>query len=419
MMKIISPRYRYLQIVIVFLLTSCVPWRVQLENVPANPGKTSTPTTITNTKTAKPTSNSVESSALLLPNRLIIAYLDAGYLVFECLDVECIKKFELSKAISLVSPYQLESAYIISPTSIYVQLYSLSTHQRALLSIKVDGEVKEITIPDNASQGIIAHGRLILQDSSNNTIYIIQDDLTVKTVELEAEISQLIEADDENVLALNRQPLNQNGKTLIEVIQLNVSTGDKKQLLVNCPPFSDPLLLPGGRSSDDRLAGVLLTISTDLKFVYMFYNSEIGDEGLTQTLGVFDTESLEEVNSIKNPSFLTLLTESRFAIFQYRNWSYPRVAFTNTEGINQGLHTPFNLNSLEPLMDVHEILKKEYIKTVTYVPFGDYYSIGSSTRVILVSLDGKIYKEYPLPLDRIQVASGDRGYSIVENHSDW
>ena len=129
-------------------------------------------------------------------------------------------------------------------------------------------------------------------------------------------------------------------------------------MLVSCPPFSDPLLLPGGRSSEDRLAGWLLTISPDFDNVYLFYNNKIDDGDLIQTLGMFESKNLEEIKSTKNPNFITFLNVTRLSSLQYRNWSYPRTAFTNTEGIDQGLHSPFDLNSLVPLMDVYEIIKK-------------------------------------------------------------
>lgn len=412
MVNILSSRWRSIFLVAFLLLAGCVPWRAPTKNVTTSPEMVISPTSITNTKTKEPTPD------VLLPNRLMIAYLNDGYLVFECLDVEdCTKKIALSEAISLIAPYRLGSVFFISPTSILVRLFSQSTNQNAVLAIEVDsGEVKEIILPGSASQDIIAHGRLVIHDPSNNTIYIVQEDLTIETVELETEIFQLIEADDEYVLALNHQPLSKNDKIFIEVIQINVRTADTTQVLVNCPPFFDPLRLPGGRSSEDRLAGWLLTISPDLEYVYLFYNNKIDDGDLIQTLGMFDTKSLEEVNSTKDPNFITFLNMTRLPSLQYRNWSYPRTAFTNTEGLSQGIHSPFDLYSLAPLVDIHEIIKKEYINAVTYVPFGNYFSIGTSTRVILVSLNGKVYKEYPLPLDRIQVTRLAPGYSIVEFH---
>ncbi|MFC1878684.1 hypothetical protein ACFLZW_02105 [Chloroflexota bacterium] len=420
MANTISSRCRSILIVAFFLLAGCVPWRVLPENMTAIPSKIISPTSIANTTTTKPTPDPIATATALPPNGLMIAYLDEAYLVFERLDTgERIQKFELSQATSLAPPYRLGSVYYLRPTCLLVQLYSSATYQRAVLAVNPDsGEIKEVILSAGALRGLLAHERLVLQDISNNTIvYILQDDLTIEKVDLETEVFQLIEADDDNVLAVNHQPLNQNGKTFIEVIQINIRTGDTKRVLVNCPPFSDPLLLPRGRSSEDKLAGWLLTISPDLEYVYIFYNSKIDDEGLTQTLGMFESKSLEEVNSTKDPNFITLLNVTRLSSLQYRNWSYPSKAFTGTEGINQGLRSPFDLYSLAPLVDFYEIIKKEYKNVVSFVPFGNYFLIGTDSRVILVSLDGEIYREYPLPWDRILLVRGVREYSIVEYHA--
>lgn len=348
--------------------------------------------------------------------QLTIAYLDGQSLVFECLEKGvCIKNIDLSKIKLPGSSFRLGTVHYLDPVNVFVWLYSGETNHGAVLRINRNtGEVMSIDLPSASLEGMIAHGRLVFRDYKDSKIYIVQDDLSVKTVELGSDIFQLIEADDNKIIAVNFQPIEQDEKTFIETFVIDVLSGEFARELVGCPAFTDPLNLPNLESNEDTLAGWLITVSADLKYVYLFYNHRSGEEGYKQALGMFDTHTLDEVNSAKDPAFITFLNQTRLSSQQYRNISYPRMAFTNSEGLSQGLNASMNLTTLQPLVDTLEIIKAEYIKALRFAPFGDNFAIGAYERIFLVSLDGKIVVEYPLPLDHIPLVNGKRDYQIVE-----
>lgn len=363
-----------------------------------------------------PTSDHIKTVAPNSLPYLTIAYLDGQSLIFECLEKDdCIRNIDLSKIKLPGSSFRLGSVHYLDPVNIFAWLYSDETNHGAVLRINRNtGEIMSIDLPSASLEGMIAHGRLVFRDYNDSKIYIVQDDLSVKTVELGVDIFQLIEAGDNKIIAVNFQPLEQDGKTFIETFVIDVRSGEFDRELVRCPAFTDPLNLPNLESNEDTLAGWLITVSADLKYVYLFYNHRSGDGGYKQAIGVFDTDTLDEVNSAKDPAFITFLNQTRLSSQQYWNMSYPRMAFTNTEGLSQGLNAPMNLTTLQPLVDTLEIIKAEYIKALRFAPFGDNFAIGAYERIFLVSLDGKTVVEYPLPLDHIPLVNGKRDYRIVE-----
>ena len=299
--------------------------------------------------------------------------------------------------------------------SIFVWLYSVGANRSVVLNVNRDtGNVKAVELPSATLEGITAHARLVFRDYMDSTVYIVQDDLSVRSIDLKSDIFQLIEADGSKIIAVNYQLFDQNGMSFIETFVIDVSSGEFSRELVRSPAFADPLNIPDLRSDDNTFAGWLITISANLEYVYLFYNHKSGDENYKQAIGMFDAKSLAEVNSVKDPSCITLINQSKFSSLQYRNISYPRTAFTNPEGLSQGLNAPIDLSTLKPLVDTEEIIKAEHINTLRFVPFGDYFAIGTNSRVILISLNGENVVEYPLPWERLTIVDGTWEYRIME-----
>jgi hypothetical protein len=83
--NIISFQHKRILIGTFFLLAGCSPGRASPSDLKETPKGITTPTSIiSNTKANVPTPDSVEPSTDLLPIQLRIAYLNEGYLIFEC-----------------------------------------------------------------------------------------------------------------------------------------------------------------------------------------------------------------------------------------------------------------------------------------------------------------------------------------------
>ena len=208
------------------------------------------------------------------------------------------------------------------------------------------GEAKAVNISPEHRMFVrdIAHDRLVLVQAGEEKVIIVQEDLSVIEVDLGAEIFQVIEADDYKAIAVSDQPVEQDGQTFIETFAIDVRSGEFTRKLVKSPAFANWFFLPEGKSTDDTLAAYLLTVSADYTYVYLYYSQGEGDE-FHKVLGKFDTTNLE-----------ALLERGNFFI----------------------------------------------------APFGNHLAIGTRNSVMLLSFDGKIAAEYPLPYN------GGLTYRLIE-----
>lgn len=368
--------------------------------------KTVTPAPIA-TRTAKPTIKPTQRGMVPLPDPLFaISYLYKDTLRVKCIETDCIREIYVGDAVPFERPYKLGSAYYLNPASMFITLYTIRTvpseEKWAVLHINPEtGEVKAVNISPKHRILVrdIAHERLVLVQDGTDKMMIVQEDLSLIEVDLESKIFQLIEAADNKVIAVNDQPIEQDGQTFIETFFIDVRTGEFTRELVKSPPFANWFYHPTGTSTDDLLAAHLLTVSSDLEYVYLYYNQEEGDE-FHKILGKFDTNNLEEVNSVIDPNFLRIGPGAGLYNLQYRNISYPRAVPSTREYAPEGIFAPIDLTTLRALI--------ERCGGCFIAPFGDNFAIGTRNSVFLLSLDGEIIGEYSLPYN------GGLTYQLVE-----
>ena len=356
--------------------------------------KTVTPTSIP-TETTKPTLSPTPGELLPLPDPLFaIAYTFEDKLRIKCIEIECFREIYLGDAAPFDRPYKLGSVYYLNPGSMFITLYAPrmdpNEEKWAIIHINPEtGEAQAVNISPEHRMFVrdIAHDRLVLVQDGKDKVIIVQEDLSVMEVDLGAEIFQLIEADDHIVIAVNDQPVEQDEQTFIEAFAIDVRSGEFTRTLVNSPAFANWFYLPEGKSTEDTLAAHLLTVSTDLEYVYLYYSQGEGDD-FHKILGKFDTISLEEVNSVIDPEYLRISTGAYLYSQQYRDVSYPRAVPISRESAPEGVFAPIDLGTLEALIGLGNFF---------IAPFGDHLAVGTKNSVFLLSLDGKIVAEYPLP----------------------
>lgn len=347
------------------------------------------------TETINPTIAQTQGELAPLPDPLFaIAYIYKDSLRIECVETECLREINLGNAAPFEKPYKLGSVYYLNPGSMFITLYAPRMNPNedkwAIIHINPEtGEAKDVNISPEHRMFVrdIAHDRLVLVPDGEEKVIIVQEDLSVIEVDLGAEIFQFIEADDHIVIAVNDQPVEQDGQTFIETFAIDVRSGEFTRKLVKSPAFANWLYLPEGESTDDTLAAHLLTVSADYTYVYLYYSQGEGDE-FHKLLGKFDTTSLEEVSSVVDPEFLRISTNAHLYSQQYRNVSYPRAVPIMRESAAEGLFAPVDLTTLEALLERRNFF---------IAPFGDHLAIGTKNSVMLLSFDGKIAAEYPLP----------------------
>lgn len=333
---------------------------------------------------------------------IAIASLDDQTLRFDCIDKQnCIQDIYLGDHVRLDEPYQLGSVYYVSPSSIFVKLYSRAVFPSEHSIANINPETKKIRsikLPEEMNDAVrtIAHGRLVLAERGGGSIWIIKNDLIVIEVEIRSSIHRLIEVEDNKFAALNGCPIEENGNAYFEVFLVDVHTGEYIKKSIALPGFEVPAYNKtpqAGKKYLSRAEGV----SQDLKKVYFIFGIEGEQRGYT--LGMFDVERAELVKSTSDPHI------SHFMGYgQNQNALFSSNLDTGDGFAKATLVSKTTLESLIHF-SAPEIPKKGKLMVV---PFGDYFLLGTIDSVILLGSDGAILKTYSLPEEWV-----DKRYQLM------
>jgi hypothetical protein len=349
------------------------------------------------------------------PAPVVIARLENDHLIFACLDRDkCIPDVKVSSYADPGFSIHLVNMHYFSSSSILV---TFPEYGRKILHIDLEtGQPDPITLPDNIKvdssrgetlQEIAAHGKMIFVDQFAN-IAIIHEDLSIQTLRLAverspfADIGNLVEAADPNIL-IQDGAVNQSGETFARVFIISTDTGGISEKMLRIPELkvaSGPDEVP---QAGDKYAAAWEAFRGDMQRFFAFFLQVESLEKTSLYLGEFDTQTGEQIafTDQYNCSLAVMI-----GFKQYQNIIYIDGIQDDLSGKREAaLLGP----GLKPIADLTPILQNELTGRLTIVPFGDYFLLGTDSRVLLMSLDGKIVKEYPLPQEWI-----NRNYMILE-----
>lgn len=238
-------------------------------------------------------------------------------------------------------------------------------------------------------------------------VVIVQEDLSLLEIDLPIGLYEvpirylidLIDASEGKIIALCRR-IEKGGKELTEVFIIDADSGAFESRLLKNPnlPKKEPGELP---VVGKKYGNWTLHVSQDLRKLYFGYGMARGDGEMGSVLGKFDVSSLEEESSTGSDRCIEWMT----GYDQYRGVLYSSRSYADG-GATASL---IDMDTIEYVMDLQEIVQQEMTSRLMVTPFGRGFLLGTNSRVIQVSVQGRILAEYPLPSDWI-----GREYVILE-----
>ncbi|GEM_PF-4903415 len=300
--------------------------------------------------------------------------------------------------------------------NLYILTGDLGTgYNPVLYLVAPDGALKEIALRRYVDYSLYSlHGKVIV--ATNGSIGIIEDS-SVRTIRFRDIGSYiLVEGQEGEVIALGKTVVQENGKPYLspadgkpfaQVVSIDLDSGQVTEKLLPAPQTEgvtqDASIVPGVRYGFTFFIGA----SPDLRRLYYTYAfvKETGDHAFYTALGVFDTEEEQDLPAVYDeccPPF--------DGYRQYRD--YLMVSHFPEAG---GGALLVNMKDLSPVVDIDELLKKdEGTRGLSLVlPFGKYFIVGADSQVFLLSPNGDLLREYPLPSDLI-----GKKYTIVAYFGD-
>ena len=252
-------------------------------------------------------------------------------------------------------------------------------------------EIKSLKLSSSVifdSQEVISAGRLILaQRSHTSYIYIIQPDMTFQKIDVKSPVGHAIEGNGHSVIALNKQPLEENGELAFEIFSVDVLTGEFTKEMLRLPGFRR-IGAQTTRQANEKYFIDIVSVSTDLKmFCYLYV---LGGNNKVRYLGVYNREKSEEMKAISDP----MLVNTTLGYAQYHNFLFVSNSGGQYDNVPAAL---INMLTLEPVIDLnnHTVIPDRGRRDIR--PYGDSFLIGTFDVVHVVSTEGKIVATYPLP----------------------
>jgi hypothetical protein len=337
------------------------------------------------------------------PPPITTVYMDSSVVHFNCLNTSsCFSDIDLSDQIKKITypdnyPLYLESAFYGHDARIYLTLggsiwfylvrVDPQTSKIQLLNLNVPSlssrpdilPIMPMFLPGGVK---MIHNKLVVA-TADGKIGIVQDNFSLKTIDLGSSIRDFIEANNSTLVALSSDSHFHNGKVQLKVFVVDINLGRVREKILNGPQEGD-----------------VFTLSPDLNNVY----STTSDD----TLHLFDVQTQKELVStpISHEDYFTYST-LMFSRAEYRGaWyiSRPGISF---EGPAPAILV--DMATLKPIINPSELLKDELNTEFIITPFGDHFLIGTNSRVLVISLTGAIEKTYFLPKEWI-----GRGYILLE-----
>ena len=141
--------------------------------------------------------------------------------------------------------------------------------------------------------------------------------------------------------------------------------------------------------------------SKDLNTLYYIYSIPKGGKELGMVLEAFDVERGIALAANANLQCINFMD----GYSQHNGFLYSSRA--STEG--GATATLINAQTLEPLVNMDDVIKDELTPRVLVAAFGENFLIGTDSKIRLISQDGLYMKEYPLPPSLI-----GKEYTIME-----
>lgn len=330
---------------------------------------------------------------------LALAFIENQTVHFECIDHKtCIPDMNLEGHIHF-DPYNLSRVYYWNQESAYITLFSTSEVSEKMTIIHSNpqtGDIKSIESPGEIGYTLmnIAAGRLILARYQGQSLHIVENDLSVTEVDVGVDIYRIIVAGD-RIIALNQVPLEKNGQTYVDVSVIDVVSRRAKPERLNLLGLEilDSRQMP---QPSNKYLSHIQGVSGDLKNLYCTFIS--GNEPRIVKLGTFSVESPGVIAS-------TLEPVAPFGYGQYRWMLFRSYLGESESGISSG--SLYDMLTGRSLIDYDQNPEWRR-KKLWIVPFGDYFLLGRSDEIILLSLTGTILERYALPDRWI-----DQDYNIV------
>ena len=390
--------------IILFVLVGCNLQTDLGDTLVTQPAKTSIATE------SKISNNAIQNAPVA------IVSLESQRLEFYCMDgSSCLPTVDLGQ-LNLEESYELDSVFYWDQSNVYVMLYAMRSttpFKRMIIHINPQtGETKFTEVPESLNYNpysiasAVANGRLVLANQYEDTFYILDSDLSITKVAMGTGVEGmssrhegLIEANDREVIAYNKIPVEKDGTNLLEVAVIDVASGKFTYQLLDFAIFerSGPqtTMQPGKKYLFD-----IVGLSPDLKQVSVRYRS---DDAHLQ-LGTFDLQSGTEVVSTGDSKFTAFTSEySQYLNFLYSS-HYPCDGCAGHPALLINMPTLISLLDSQ-VVDVVTTAGKKF----TVTPFGDFFLLDKADEIVLLSLNGETVKTYSLPKTWI-----DRNYQVVQ-----
>ncbi|GAB4578853.1 MAG: hypothetical protein Fur0022_15900 [Anaerolineales bacterium] len=214
-------------------------------------------------------------------------------LEFSCVNVdECFADIDLTQQISELNtsdaPLRINSAYYIDSSLLYIFLGRSGGEFLLKINPKT-GDTKILDISEMMPLIAIrpVHGRLVIA-WTKGTVGIIQDDFTMKKVELGKGIYHFTESEHESLLAYG-EPFYQDGKMWASIFMVNVNTGDFEEKIFEGPEAEQSGSGQAIETGQKYIFGSILNVSSDLNYMYYLYQVGKDQQTVTSlTLAKFD-----------------------------------------------------------------------------------------------------------------------------------
>jgi hypothetical protein len=334
---------------------------------------------------------------------IAILYLDGSIIHFHCLDTEkCFLDIDLGDPIRVHNgthtPLSLRSVYYGNDSMIYIEIggsiwdYLVKINPRTNHVQLLDTNVPSLSPRSDVSPmflpgGIkMIHGKIVL-GTTDGKIGIVQDDFSLKTIELGSPIRDFIEANDSRIAAVSADDSSlPNGELQAKIFLIDINSGEVEEKIFNGP----------------QAIGQIVTVDKNIHNLYwvLFEN---------KTLHLFDIQKQEDI-------LFTSISDSE--VWAYTTLTTPRFQYHDIWYIGgrcpcEGLFFPLmmSMSTLKPVIDPEDLLKDEpqSDRTFMIVPFGNNFLIGTHSRVLVISPSGAVIKTYDLPKEWV-----GRNYLLLE-----
>jgi hypothetical protein len=335
---------------------------------------------------------------------ITILYLDGSVIHFHCLDTQkCFSDVDVANPIRTLNdpkkhPLSLWSAYYGNDSTIYLEIggsiwddlvkINSQTNQVQFLDISVPSlSPRSDVLPMFLPGGIkMIHGKIVV-GTTDGRIGIVQDDFSLKTIDLGSPIRDFIEANNAKVAVVSADDSSlPNGKLQAKIFLIDINSGKVEEKLFKGP----------------QAKGQIVTVDQNIHNLYWvsFEN---------KTLHLFDIQAQKDILSVPISDAevwaYTTLTTPRF--------QYHGIWYIGGRCPCEGPFFPLmmNMSTLKPVIDPEDLLKDEPESDRTFMiaPFGDNFLIGTHSRVFVISPNGTVIKTYDLPKEWM-----GRNYLLLE-----